>query len=288
MVNLVGIIGYPLKHSLSPLFQQAAFDHYGLPFRYQAWEATPKELGAAIARLRHPPYRGANVTIPYKEKVLSLVDEVDGEAKSIGAVNTILRKDGRLVGYNTDAPGFLWALREEGGFDPRGKRAVLLGAGGAARAVGVALLGAGISGLTLCNRTPERAEALVSHLTTIAEQRSWSASIAAIPWEREHLKDALSHSHLVVNCTSVGMKHSPTEGRSPLEAVFIPKGILVYDLVYNPLDTPLLQEAKRAGARPLGGLSMLIYQGALAFQIWTGREAPVAVMMEAAREGLVG
>ncbi|MDP2952426.1 MAG: shikimate dehydrogenase, partial [Chloroflexota bacterium] len=170
------------------------------------------------------------------------------------------------------------ALREDGGFDPKGKRAVLLGAGGAARAAAFALAGAGAGSIAIVNRTPERAQALASALATVQPR------VEAFPWDQ--VGRALEGCHLLVNCTSLGMKHSPAEGESPLPAVLIPREALVYDIVYNPLNTPFLVEAQKAGARTLGGLGMLVYQGAASFQLWTGREAPVDIMFQAARKAL--
>lgn len=274
MASLVGLIGYPLGHAISPQFQQAAFDYYNLDVRYVLWEVEPARLPEVVGGLRSSAKLGANVTVPHKEAVLPLVDELDDLARRVGAVNTIVNRGGVLAGHNTDAEGFLQALRQERGFEPVGKRAVILGAGGAARAVAFALVEAGVKSLTISNRNPERAERLVSAL---------GPSAVALPWDEKALARAIAEDDLIVNCTSIGMRHSPTEGQSPLEAKLIPRGALVFDIVYNPLETPLLIEAKKAGARTLGGLSMLVYQGAASFQLWTGREAPLEVMFEAAR-----
>jgi shikimate dehydrogenase len=160
MIRFVGLIGHKLKHSISPQFQQAAFDYLGLDIRYELWDTEKDELPGVVEGIRDFSKLGANVTIPYKEAVLPLLDKVDQLARRIGAVNTIVNKDDKLVGYNTDASGFMKALEEEGGFVPKGKRAILLGAGGAARAVGFALVGAGVKSLVILNRTQDKAEAL--------------------------------------------------------------------------------------------------------------------------------
>jgi shikimate dehydrogenase len=280
MPRIVAIIGYPLAHSLSPLFQQSAFDFYHLDVSYEAWEIKPPELAETIARLRQPGVLGANVTIPYKEKVLPWLDKLDDLASRIGAVNTILNDGSQLVGYNTDAEGFLKALRQEGRFEPQGKQAIILGAGGAARAVSFALVSEGIRTLIIFNRTLERAENLAAQL----RKEAGSTEIKALPWQEPELSHFLSQSELLVNCTPIGMKHSPGEGLSPLE--WLPQDILVYDLVYQPQETPLLKKAKEAGAATLSGLSMLVYQGAASFQLWTGKEAPLEAMFQAAQEGL--
>ncbi len=280
MTKHVFLIGYPLGHSISPLFQQAAFDYLGLDVRYEAWEVEADGVQAALEEIRHPSNLGANVTVPYKEAVLPLMDELDGLARQIGAVNTIVNRDGRLIGYNTDAEGFLRTLRQDGGFEPAGKRVVLLGAGGVARAASFVLARAGVRSLDMTDVIPERAEALASDLG-----RSYSG-VSALPLGGERLETALAQCDLLVNCTPVGMKHSPMEGDSPLEAQLIPKQALVYDVVYNPIETPLLKAAKQVGARTLGGLAMLVYQGAASFELLTGKEAPLDIMIKAAREAL--
>jgi shikimate dehydrogenase len=279
-VKRVGLIGYPLQHSISPLFQQAAFDHLGLELRYEIWEIEPERLAAEIEGMRRPPILGANVTTPYKQAVLPLLDEVDELASQIGAVNTIVNRDGRLGGYNTDVLGFLKALGE---FEPKGKRVIIFGAGGVARAVSFALIKVGVKSLIIINRTLERAEGLVGGLKREAEP---NIELAALPWEGGKLKQALSHCDLLINCTLLGMRYSSTSDRSPLQRDLIPKEALVYDLVYNPIETPLLREAKKAGARTLEGLPMLIYQGAASFELWTGKKAPVGIMFKAARGAL--
>ena len=282
MTKSIALIGYPLKHSISPLFQQAALDYYQLAARYEIREIEPLRLEKTVDLLRHPSNLGANVTVPYKEAVLPLMDELEELASQIGAVNTIVNRDKRLIGYNTDAAAFLQALRQEGCFEPRGKQVLLLGAGGAARAIGLILIKAEVDILTIVNRTFERAQELASSLIRTKPH----TKVIALPWRIPEMEDALSHCHLVVNCTSIGMKHSPTEDESPLKTEAIPGDALVYDLVYNPVKTPLLREAKKSGARTLGGLAMLVYQGAASFELWTGKQAPLEVMFEAARKAL--
>jgi len=285
MTAFVGLLGYPVRHSVSPAFQQAALDHCGLDIRYEAWEVEPDRLAEAVARLRTPDHLGVNVTVPHKEAVMPLLDEVDERAQRIGAVNTVVRRGDRLVGYNTDAGAFMRALRETG-FEPFGRRAAILGAGGSAKAVGYALLEANIARLTILNRTLGRADALKSYL----KQQSMflgreGMEIAVGPLD-EGAGDMLSACDLLVNCTSVGMLHGPGEGCSPIAEAIIPERAFVYDLVYNPPSTPLLQAARRRGATILNGLPMLVYQGAAAFEMWTGREAPVDIMFAVARKVL--
>jgi shikimate dehydrogenase len=282
MSRTVFLIGYPLGHSISSVFQQAAFDHCQLDVRYENCETEPLQLEATIGSLRQPSILGANVTIPYKEKVMPFLDELDVHAAQIGAVNTIVNRDGKLLGFNTDAPAFIRALRQDASFECRGKNAVLLGAGGVARAVGFALIKEGVEYLAVANRTQDRAEALAGSLSGSS---AGATRVVTLPWRG--LGQKLDHYDLLVNCTSIGMRHGATEGETPLEADAIVKGALICDLVYNPEETPLLREARKAGAFVLGGLAMLIYQGAASFELWAGREAPVDIMSGKAR-GFLG
>ncbi len=290
--------------------QQAAFDYYNLDLRYEAWETEATDLRKVLERVRQASTLGANVTVPHKEVMVSLLDQLDDLAIEIGAVNTIVNRGGQLVGYNTDVGGFLRALRQEGDFSPAGKRVVLLGAGGVARAASFALARAGVKSLVMTDIIAERVQDLVSDLerSLVRTQgplpssyvdaknvggidspgfESWPIpETIALSSDDPQFVEALSGCDLLVNCTPVGMKHSATEGQSPIEAASIPKEALVYDVVYNPLDTQLLSDAKKAGAHTLGGLTMLVYQGATAFELWTGREAPIDIMFQAAKESL--
>ena len=286
MPRYIGLIGYPVKHSISPFFQQAALDYYQLDICYQAWETLPGELEETVSRLRHPQNLGANVTVPYKESVLPLLDEIDEVASLIGAVNTIVKRDDRLAGFNTDAHGFIQALREQGNFEPESKQAIILGAGGAARATSFALMQEKAGSLTILNRTLERAEALADSLRSCQASTGLETKIVVLPWSTVNMPGTFEHCHLIVNCTTIGMKHSPEEGKSPLSLETIPSTALVYDLIYNPSPTPLLQLAQRAGANILGGLPMLVYQGVASFELWTQRKAPVDIMLKKAEEVL--
>lgn len=285
MTTHVGLIGYPLGHSISPAFQQAALDHYGLDWRYERWETPPDQVPAFVASLRNGDRVGSNVTVPNKQVVVPLLDALDDTASAIGAVNTIVREaDGRLVGYNTDCTGFVRALREQGGFEPAGKNVVLLGAGGSARAVVYSLLQADVGTLGIANRTLGRARQVVDGFARLAAEQA--AALYTLEEGSSHFEEALRQAHLVVNATSIGMWHGPAEGRSPLEGHTLQPGTLVYDLVYNPEQTPLLTQAQEAGCPTLGGLAMLVYQGAEAFERWTGKPAPIEVMFAAARGAL--
>ena len=280
MTRIAALIGYPLEHSISPVFQQAAFDYYRLDTRYEKWEIESSGLEKAIDLIRQPSCLGANVTIPYKEAVIPLLDGLEGLAPDIGAVNTIVKKDNRLIGYNTDAGGFLRSLREEGRFDPKGKKAAMIGAGGVARAIGFMLVRSGIQSLAIFDIDLERTRKLASELK--------AKGITALESDKgAEFKGAVSSAELLVNCTPIGMKHSPSESQSPVAGELISPRSLVYDVVYNPIKTPFLKEAERRGARVVVGLSMLVYQGAEAFELWTGHKAPVDIMMRQAKEALV-
>lgn len=281
MAGKLGIFGYPIGHSLSPVFQQAALDHHEIDARYEAWETHPDDLGAAVARLRGADYLGANVTVPHKVEVMAHLDEVDELARLIGAVNTIVKRGDRLAGHNTDAGGFIEALRQSGGFDPSRKRALLLGAGGAARAAAFALVREGASGLVIANRTLERASALAEELG------GSDRAVTAVPLnDATAVGEAVASADLVVNSTTVGMRHTPEQDDSPLPGGVLRSGCVVYDMVYNPARTPLLAQAEHAGATAVGGLSMLIHQGAAAFELWTGKRAPVELMFAAAERAM--
>ena len=280
MTRLAGIFGYPLEHSISPQFQQAAFDFCSLDVTYRAWPVAPDDLEREVARLRGDEYLGANVTVPHKERVAAYLDALDPLAKRIGAVNTIIKDGARLVGHNTDAHGFIEALRKDGQFEPSGRRVLVLGAGGAARAAAFVLADAGVASLPIANRTLVRAESLAREIASAVLE------VQALPMEELALAPACEYVDLIVNTTSMGMRHGPAEGETPLRAGLIRPRSLVYDLVYNPPETPLLAEANAAGAKTLGGLPMLVYQGAAAFELWTGVPAPVDVMFNAARKAL--
>ncbi len=272
----LGIIGYPIGHSISPVFQQAALDACGVAARYVAYPVPPEEVGEFVNGLRRPEVIGINVTVPHKEAVIPFLDEIDDWATEAGAVNTIVNRQGRLTGHNTDGYGFLQALRAGAGFEPAGRSALILGAGGAARGVTLALARERIGTLTIANRTPARAE----NLARLARGRGIESR--AIPLTGAGLEPAVATAELIVNCTTIGMTHGPGADPIPLPWPAIAPNALVYDLVYNPLETRLLREAAQAGLATLGGIDMLVFQGAAAFELWLERPAPVEVMRAAA------
>ncbi|APV43545.1 shikimate dehydrogenase [Dehalogenimonas formicexedens] len=269
--KMVALIGNPVAHSVSPAMQNASFQALDLDFVYLSFQVPPAALAEAVNVIRGLGFRGANITIPHKTAVMPFLDEIDPAAKRIGAVNTVVNTQGKLTGYNTDAPGFLAALRQ-GGFEPKGQKAVVLGAGGAARAVVFALRDAGAT-VTILNRTHESAVNLARESGALSFELSESG-----------LKSAMKGSSLVVNTTSLGM--TPDVGSTPLLASFLKQGLFVFDTVYRPRQTRLLQEAEAAGCKIMGGLEMLLEQGALAFELWTGQPAPRDVMRQAAAEAL--
>ena len=280
MKQQIALFGYPLSHSISPAFQQAALDSLSIEASYTARPTRPEELASEVDKLRADDHLGANVTIPHKELIRQYLDGLDPWAETVGAVNTIVKKDGRLVGHNTDGYGFLKSLEERGGFSPQGKSVLLLGAGGAARAAVFALAESGAGAVLIANRTVERGDALAG------EVRGRSLDARSIPLDEA--REAAGRVDLIVNATSMGMEPGPNAGLSPLESRDINPQAVVYDMVYTPQRTPLMKAARQAGAEVIGGLWMLVYQGAAAFEMWTSREAPVDLMYEAGLRALGG
>jgi len=276
-----GIIGDPVAHSLSPAMHNAAFRELGLDFVYVPFRVKSDELAAAIGGMRSLNIRGLNVTVPHKVSVIPLLDGLDGLAERIGAVNTIVNDDGVLKGYNTDAAGFRQTLISNG-VRPEGKRVVVLGAGGAARAVAFTLAEQGAE-LVILNRRQELdwAVELARRLSPVAGKK-----VPALEMNQENLARALEEADLLVNATSVGM--SPDTGGTPVAAHLLKPGLTVFDIVYNPVRTRLLAEAERAGAGTVSGVDMLLWQGALALELWTGVGAPVEVMRAQILAGLAG
>lgn len=281
----IGLIGHPVAHSLSPTFQNAALQHLGIAAHYELWPTPAPELPARIASLRGAEYLGANVTLPHKTAVLPLLDSLEPQAEQIGAVNTIYQQaDGALVGANTDAPALLDALREEGDSDPTGRLVVLLGASGAARAAAFALAGARVGQLVVANRSIERAELLLADiLEAHTDEHGFAVGggrpidLVALALDDPELAGYIADCAILINATSLGWQADET----PLPDPPVGPGALVYDMVYKP--TRLLHAAAARGARTCDGLGMLIRQGALAFERWTGQPAPLDVMRAAVR-----
>jgi shikimate dehydrogenase len=267
---LYGIFGYPIGHSLSPLMHNTAFAHHGIDAVYLPFSVHPSYLATAVKSMTALPIYGVNVTIPHKQAVMAWMDELSPEARLIGAVNTIHLRDGRLHGYNTDGIGFLRAL-EEVGSEVAGRTVMLLGAGGAARAIAVQLCLSGIRRLYLANRTPTRAEDLATYL----RQNLPYADISVLTMGESSLAAHLPHTDIVVNATSIGMQPHDPMLLPPTELA--PRH-LVCDIVYRPLYTPLLRAAQELGAWTVDGLGMLLHQGAKAFEIWTECTFPIPLV----------
>lgn len=277
--KVCGLIGDPVAHSMSPAMHNAAFAAGGLDFIYVPFRVEKERLEEAIGGLRSLNMRGLNVTIPHKVAVIPFLDGLDELAGKIGAVNTIVNEEGRLTGHNTDAGGFLRALAESG-IEPAGKKVVVLGAGGAARAIAFTLAGNGASPVIL-NRKLEFgwAVSLAGQL-----EQAFNMKVAARELTEANLEAALRRADILINATSVGM--SPHANETPVPRRLLKAELAVFDVVYNPRKTRLLAEAAAAGAVTISGLEMLVWQGALAFELWTGHKAPVTLMREEALKAL--
>ena len=280
--QLVGVVGWPIEHSLSPTMHNAAFEALGLNWTYVPLPVSPGMEGESLRALATLGFAGANVTVPYKSALLRGLDSVTPDAERIGAVNTVVvrRQDVGMVsleGHNTDHAGFMEALRQ-GGFDPAGESAVVAGAGGAARAAVFGLLTGGLSKAIVMSRRVRRAESLVNDLGSLSSGR-----LEPLEFSSDLLVDAVRNASLLVNATPVGMW--PQEGTSIWpKGVPLPADVFVCDLVYIPRETQLLRQARDAGACGLGGLAMLIEQGAQALAQWTGREPPREIMRQACEQ----
>lgn len=278
--RVVGVFGYPVAHSLSPAMHNAAFAALRLSYIYIPFPVSPDALGSAIRSLPALGIVGVNLTIPHKENVLPFLDAITDEAREVGAVNTVHCLEGRLLGDNTDGRGFYEPLREMG-LSFAGKQVVVLGAGGAARSVVFRLLREGAN-VILTNRTPERA----ARLAQDAASAGYGAQVRVVDAEAEReLRNAIAGAELLVHTTRVGM-HPATDALPPVPLEAFHPNLLVYDLVYNPVETRLIQEARQRGCRTLTGVKMLVYQGAAAFERWTGLWPPTDIMEAAVLEGL--
>lgn len=279
--QIVGLIGWPVSHSVSPPMHNAAFAHLDLDWCYVPLPVAPEpadRVGDAVAGLAGLGLRGANVTVPHKQAVMSHLDRLTPAAQAIGAVNTIIvGGDGSLLGDNTDARGFIADLRDHQ-VEPARQAVLMLGAGGSGRAVAYGLAEAGAAAITIANRTLDKATRLAADMRSLFPACAWAA--CTLPGG---LAEAAGAASLVVNCTSLGM--TPNVAGIPWDtALPFRTDQTVYDLVYNPPVTRLLEQAKNDGARAIGGLGMLVWQGAVAFTAWTGQAAPVEVMHRAVKQ----
>jgi len=278
MTKRVVLIGHPVAHSLSGAMHQAAFDELGIDAAYELWDRSPIQLADAVTELRTDAFLGANVTIPHKERVVPMVDRLTEEAHATGAANTITREGRRLIGHNTDVPGFRVALDTLVGRQKMPRQAVVLGAGGGARAVVLGLITEGFQRIVVFNRHLHRAEGMVKHFARSAAHME----LRAMPWHESIIEAELAKTKVLVNATSIGL----TSDESPVPADILHGELLVLDLIYSR--TRLLRDAAAAGCTTLDGELMLLHQGAAAFTLWTGQPAPLELMQTKLAEARAG
>lgn len=274
--EIIALFGQPVAENPTQYMQEQAFAALGLNWRYVTLEVPPARLADAVRGMRAMNFAGANCTIPHKIAVMEHLDDITPTARKIGAVNTVVRQaDGSLLGENTDGKGFIRSVREAG-MDLKGVNAVVLGAGGAARAIAVELAEAGARSIRVVNRTEERGRALAAQV-----QERTGVETLFTPWEGAYSVPA--DTQLLVNATSIALAPNVDE-QVPVDYATLRPGLLVCDVIPNPPDTPFLRQAREAGATTLDGLGMLVYQGAIAFKMWTGEDAPVDAMRGALEE----
>jgi len=279
--EVVGLFGYPVRHSASPAFQNAGFRAAGLDWIYLPFEVHPHNLARAMAGIVALGFRGINLTVPHKTAVTQYLDEISPEAEVVGAVNTVDIRNGRLKGYNTDGSGFAKSIREESNIELEGKTIFVMGAGGAGRAVAVQAAIEKAGEILVCDCDGNRSKALAS--TIDAKVRHGAAKF--VPYDFQAIPAALRRCDVFVHATPLGMKPTDPIG---INVDWLTPGILVYDLIYSPPETPLLRAARERGCRTQNGLGMLLYQGCTAFEIWTGIPAPVEEMRNALRKAVLG
>lgn len=284
MTKVTGLLGYPAKKNLSAYMHNAGFKELGLDYVYLLFEVKPADLKEAVCGMKALNFAGFNLTIPFKTQVLPLLDELTPEADVIGAVNTVWNEGGKLVGDNTDGKGFLLALKEEKGVDPAGKRILLLGAGGAARAIAMTLAWSGAGDLFIYDLDEGRAENLAEKIGELKRKAKALSPKVIPPHHYQELKEVIPGVDILINATPAGMYNNPENTPVPPEVLEAGvKHLLVYDIINNPYKTRFLQLAEKLGADVLNGLPMLAYQGILAFQRWTGVRPPAQLFKEAAR-----
>lgn len=272
--KLVGLLGYPLGHSFSSIMHNAAFKKLGLNYLYLPIEVTAENLREVAAGIARMNFAGYNVTIPHKMSIMKYIDRVDELARVIGAVNVVSLKSGAATGYNTDGEGFVRSLQAGAGIRVEGRSFFIVGSGGAAKSIAMTLAFREAREILICNRTEQKAHDLAEDINTKVKSCS-----KVVPMQREIMKTALRHAEILVNTTSVGMH--PNDDQMPIDADCLYEDLIVADIVYNPVKTKLLKAAEERGCRTLGGLGMLVYQGAEGFRIWTGLEPSVDIMFEA-------
>lgn len=277
--KLVGLLGYPLAQSLSPLMHNTAFNEFKLNMLYLPIEVLPENLKTVVSGIKKMNFSGFNVTIPHKVEIIKYIDEIDDYAKAISAVNTVTINNGVMKGYNTDGIGFLRSFEEGTGTKIDGKKVFILGAGGAARAIAFTLAMNKARKIYICNRTYEKSEGLSSDINNTIPGCSYSVTMSL-----DEMREAINDSNVLINCTSIGMY--PNMELSPIDKKLLFKDLIVCDAIYNPNKTMLLREAEEIGCKVLIGLPMFVYQGVEAFELWTGRKAPVKTMFQVVEKGL--
>ncbi len=273
--SLYGIFGHPVDHSLSPVMHNNGFSELDLDCVYVAFDILPTNIGEAVNAVRALGISGINVTIPHKQRIMAYLDEISSDAMLVGAVNTVSNVEGRLIGFNTDVGGLLRALKSDLDFTPEGTKVFLIGAGGASRAVIVGLGRNYVSEVVIANRTLSKAEDLAKEFGDHFPKIEFKAVMLS---DEEKIKQSIVGSDIVINSSSAGMKR---ENPLDLPLYLLPKHAGIYDLVYDPTDTPLVKDAKKLGLKAHSGHSMLLFQGVESFEIWTGLTAPVETMKKA-------
>jgi len=270
--RMAAVVAKPIKHSISPLIHNMAFEKTGVNGVYLAWEVDEAELAETVANIRRYQMYGINLSMPYKEQVIAYLDQLSEEACLIGAVNTVVNREGTLIGYNTDGKGFFKSLPS---FKISGKRMVLLGAGGAAKAILAQAILDGVSQISIFVRSSSM-EKTRPYLEKIQNATGFRVDLFALE-DIQELQDSITQADLLVNATSVGMDGSS----QPIPtSIVLPEKLLVADVIYQPFETPFLKWAKEQGNQSINGLGMLLYQAAEAFELWTGKEMPTDQIWE--------
>ena len=280
--KFAGIIGYPLSHTLSPSMHNFIYQKLGIDVEYKKWEISPNNLKSHIEKINNENFIGANITVPYKEKIVSLLDEIRNEAKFTGAVNTIVKNNNKLIGYNTDVYGIEQTLDIKLKNDVI-NNAVIFGAGGAAKAALFVLLQRGLNNLTIVNRTKSNALKMISKFNNV----NCDQTIITLN-EKSQIKSACLSADLIINTTILGMKGSGYEDISPIDSTFIDSNSVIFDMVYNPTKTPLIKIALERNANIIEGLNMLVYQAIKSIELWTGIRPSFDDMYSKCKEILEG
>ena len=282
MNKFAGIIGYPLSHTLSPSMHNFIYQKLGIDVEYKKWEISPNNLKSHIEKINNENFIGANITVPYKEKIVPLLDEIRNEAKFTGAVNTIVKNNNKLIGYNTDVYGIEQTLDIKLKNDVI-NNAVIFGAGGAAKAAFFVLLQRGLNNLTIVNRTKSNALKMISKFNNV----NCDQTIITLN-EKSQIKSACLSADLIINTTILGMKNSGYEDISPIDSTFIDSNSVIFDMVYNPTKTPLIKIALERNANIIEGLNMLVYQALKSIELWTGIRPSFDDMYSKCKEILEG